>query len=261
MGFRSALDSNAIVSWLRGRRTESLMAQHLVNWRDVSRSFRTGSSAPPPLKFRNGLVLRGRPQDTPILLFFEVFAAGCYRKLTNPCDGVIADLGANIGAFTLDWVRRNPRAHVHAYEPDPETCAVLRENLAANALESRVTVWNDAVARTDGPLAFERSSLSLSSRIGDGALSVTGVSLATVLERAGALDLIKIDVEGAEADVLEGGAPVLPRVPQLIGEYHESLLPGVRDRIEAALAPSHSCRFVQSRRCGSMFRASARPFA
>lgn len=234
------------------------MALHLLNWREVSRAFRTGSIAPPPIRFRNGLVLRGRPQDTPILLFFEVFAAGCYRRLADPCGGVIADLGANIGAFTLDWLHRNPRAHVHAYEPDPDTCAVLRENVAANGLAPRVTIWNEAVARSDGQLAFDRSALSLGGRIGNGGLSVSCVSLGTVLERAGALDLIKLDVEGAEADVLEGGAPVLGRVPQLVGEYHADLVPDVRRRIEVALAPSHTCTIVQSRRCGSMFIAKRR---
>lgn len=259
MRFRSALDSNAFLNWIRRRRTEALMASHLLNWREVSRAFRTGSSAPPPLRFRNGLVLRGRPQDTPILLFFEVFAAGCYRRLADPSDGsVVADIGANIGAFTLDWIQRNPRTHVHAYEPDPDTCAVLRENVAANGLESRATIWNDAVARTDGQIAFERSSLSVGSRIGNGDLSVSSVSLATVLDRAGALALIKLDVEGAEADVLEAGASVLPRVRQLVGEYHEALVPGVRDRIEVALAHSHTCRFLQPRRCGSMFSATLR---
>ena len=235
------------------------MALHLVNWREVWRAFQTGSSAPPPLRFRNGLILRGRPEDTPILLFFEVFAAGCYRRLVAPCNGVVADLGANIGAFTLDWAQRNPRARVHVYEPDPATCAILRENVTANRLDARVTIWNDAVAYSDGQISFARNALSLGSRTGRGALSVSGVSLATVVERAGgSLDLLKVDVEGAEADLLEGGAAVLPHVRHIVGEYHEQLMPGVRARIEAALRPSHLCRIAQSRRCGSMFRAERR---
>jgi FkbM family methyltransferase len=257
---RSTRGPDAFLSWVRGRRAQSLMALHLVNWRDTWRAFRTGSHAPPPLRFRNGLFLRGRPEDSPILLFFEVFAAGCYRRLAASCDGAVADLGANIGAFTIDWLHRNRRARVHAYEPDPETCAVFRENVAANGMDPRVVIWNEAVARCDGRTRFARNPLSLGSRTGSGALSVGAVSLETVVERAGgSLDLAKLDVEGAEADLLEGGALVLPRVRQVVGEYHEQLVPDVRARIAAALGPSHVCRMVQTRRCGSMFTAERRP--
>jgi FkbM family methyltransferase len=245
--------------WMRAVRFQAGMSRRLSNWREVWASFRTGSTDPPPLKFRNGLILQGRAQDTPILLYSEVFASGCYRRLAPPCGGIVVDVGANVGAFTLDWLHRNPTAFVHSYEPDPDTCAVLRDNLARNGFARRAVVWNEAADRADGSVSFSRDTLTMGSRIGAGSLTVGSVSLSTVLRRAGGnIELLKMDAEGAEGDILEGGAAALPGITRVVGEYHPQLVPGVMTRVEAALNPSHICTVRNSRRCRSMFVAVRR---
>src|SRR5947207_13118313 len=130
------------------------MARQLVNWREAWLTYSTGA-AMPALRFRNGLVLHHGPRDSPGPLFFEIFAHGCYRRdLPAAVSGSIVDVGANIGAFTLDVAARYPAATIHAYEPDPETCGVLRRNVEANGLSSRVRISNEAVSSEAGRLTL-----------------------------------------------------------------------------------------------------------
>lgn len=239
-----------------------LMARQLVNWREVWRAYRAGIPIP-ALRFRNGATLRHGPRDAAVFLFFEVFANGCYRKaLPATLDGVIVDVGANIGAFVLDAAIRYPTARIHAYEPDPETCRMLRQNVTANGLDGVVTVWNEAVAAAAGRLTLWRgdasvvSSAYLSASHRGQPCVVDTVAMRTVIERAGGrVSLLKIDAEGAEADILEAAGSDLDRVDRMVGEFHESLVPGVRRRLEVALAGSFETTFSDSGRCTSMWRA------
>src|SRR6478752_4437065 len=122
------------------------MAAQLRNWREAWTAYATNGTAP-TLHFRNGSVLHGNARDATGFLFFEVFANGCYRHgLPRNITGTVLDIGANIGAFTLDIATRYPSVRVHAYEPDVDTCVTLRRNVEANGLTARVQVWNEAVA-------------------------------------------------------------------------------------------------------------------
>jgi Methyltransferase FkbM domain len=83
------------------------------------------------------------------------------------------------------------------------------------------------------------------------------VDLGVVLTRAGGTaGLLKIDTEGAEADILEGGRDVLRSVAQCVGEYHEDRVTDVVPRCQSAFEQS-GFTFARtcSRRCGPMFHA------
>ncbi len=97
---------------------------------------------------------------------------------------------ASLGAFTIDCARRYPRVAIHAYEPDPETCELLRQNVAANGLAGRVTVWNEAVAGRAGRLTLSRGNGSIITsaflplgKRGE-SFEATTVTFQTVVERA-----------------------------------------------------------------------------
>src|SRR5437764_1020606 len=110
------------------------MGRWLSNWPDVWSAYRARRPLP-PLQFRNGLTLHHERHDSPVALLHEVFSERQYRRhLNGPVEGVMIDLGANIGAVTLDWARRSPQLQIHAYEPNPATNRVLRQNVAANGL-------------------------------------------------------------------------------------------------------------------------------
>ena len=189
-------------------------------WRDSS----TRSTRRSPLAFPRGLHSPTLPAT----------------RGSNQIDGVLVDLGANIGAVTLDWANRLPGRQIHAYEPNPATNRTLRVNVSANALASRVTVHGEFVGCARGERTlWANPSSALSTGYGEetpsagsAAIRVRTIDLDEVVKRGGQpVALLKIDTEGAEADILEGAAEeTLARVRQLVLEYHNQLCPDARGR-------------------------------
>lgn len=255
-----------IPNFVRRFRLQRLMARQLTNWREVWAADSTSTSVA-SLRFRDGTVLHAGADDAAGFLFLEIFANGCYRAgLPAALDGDIVDVGANIGAFTLDVARRYPGSTVHAYEPDATSCARLRENVAANGLASRVRVWNEAVSASEGTMILRSGSGSvLASAYAkpdqDEVLrEVPAVTLTTVMARAsGRVGLLKLDCEGAEADIVDAAPSAAACAEYIVAEYHEELVPGVLARLERALAPRFEVRAERTSRCGPLLRARRRP--
>ena len=249
------------VAWLRRARLRALLARQLENWDAVWTAYEEGTAVP-VLRFKDGRALHHGSRDAPVFLFLEIFANRCYSRLTPArVDGPIVDVGANIGAFTLDCAGRYPAAAIHAYEPDPVSREVLRRNVAANDLDRRVTIWPEAVAARDGEIDFLSGGASLESgtHAADGhRLRVPAVSLTTVLARlGGAVDLLKIDAEGAEVEIFESSSGTA-RPRHIVGEFHPWLVENAQARIVAALSRAYDVAFVTNRRCGTMFSAALR---
>jgi FkbM family methyltransferase len=230
----------------RAARTLGRMIRWLSNWKDVWSAYRAGLPLP-PLQFRYGFTLHHGTHDSPIALLHEVFGERHYRRhLHSPVEGVMIDLGANIGAVSLDWARRVRPLRIHAYEPNPSTNKVLRQNIEANGLASRVIVYDEAVGRDSGQLRLWTNVNSMTTTGYSDAppaqsavqISVPLIDLNEVVRRAGGgpVALLKIDTEGAEADTLEGASPVtLGAIRQVILEYHLRLCPNALIRCKKAL--------------------------
>ena len=141
----------------------------------------------------------------------------------------VLDLGANIGLASAWFRARYPDARVIAVEPDPETFAKLERNLGG---EDGVTLVQGAVAGESGEVElFRPAGYSIASSLGSAAepgaetARVRAWSLDDLCREHGIdeLDLLKIDVEGAELDVLEGFSG-LGRVRTIVGEVHPRLM-------------------------------------
>ena len=137
----------------------------------------------------------------------------------------ILDCGANVGLATLYFKRRYPRARISAYEADPAICALLADNLRKNGAGD-VEVVNAAVWVAGGTVIFrcEGSDSGAVDGLADDLpgprQAVPSVRLRDLLARE-PVDLLKLDIEGAEAAVLEDCADVLGRVGALVAELHE----------------------------------------
>jgi len=129
-----------------------------------------------------------------------------------PPDGVVFDLGGNVGYYSLlSSVRAGPRGRVYAFEPLPRNLDFLRRHLALNHIEN-VTVIEAAVADRSGTVRFEEDPSTSKGRIGaQGALEVRSVSLDDWIAQGKipAPDLMKIDIEGAEFLALQGARKLL----------------------------------------------------
>jgi FkbM family methyltransferase len=121
---------------------------------------------------------------------------------------VVYDLGANVGFYTLLAAKlAGPTGHVVAFEPVPRNLGYLRRHLALNECEN-VTVVPAAVSDRSGTSRFrdgpEHTVGSLTTSDGYEVNVVTLDAFDGPLPR-----IIKIDVEGAEGDVLRGASRVL----------------------------------------------------
>lgn len=137
----------------------------------------------------------------------------------------ILDVGANIGYHALRLALREPLATVHAFEPLPQAHEFLCRNIAANGLADRVRAHGFGLSRQSGSFEFfiapengtNASLLNVAGRAD--ARRVVGLAMTLddwAANTGAAPDYLKIDVEGAELWVLEGGAKTLaahqPRV-------------------------------------------------
>jgi len=144
---------------------------------------------------------------------------------------VVVDLGANIGLFSAHVLSMWPRAVVYSFEPSPETYKVLEGNRALN----RGFAWNTypwAVWSEDGQVDFWQGRHSTSGSILTGAKRGIGsvdrvrtISLQTLMCTCAEkrIDLMKMDIEGAEGEVLRTGASVLDAIEHLVVEVHPEL--------------------------------------
>jgi FkbM family methyltransferase len=147
----------------------------------------------------------------------------------DPRCRVIIDAGANIGAFTLLAARVAPASRVIALEPFPETRARLEGHLARNALSDRVFArpWalsqSDAIRHMNDACLPSQSRGLLSDKAPGSGVAVEAIRLTTLWEREGIdrVDLLKMDIEGAEHEVVLSTPPeVLRRARSIALEYH-----------------------------------------
>jgi FkbM family methyltransferase len=145
--------------------------------------------------------------------------------------GSVVDVGANIGYNTVYAAHLvGPAGRVVAIEPAPDNLRVLRENVAANRL-ANVTVHAVAAGRADEvrDLYLRGDVSAVNSLYPDSMYAeVTGIEQVRVTPLDDLVefdpDLVKIDVEGAELDVIAGMPRMLRnRAMQLLVEWHPRL--------------------------------------
>lgn len=176
------------------------------------------------------------------MLFKDVFVSNEYFFASDTPSPVILDCGSNIGMSVLYFKFLYPDARITAFEPDPTAFACLQKNIATNRLGD-VEALQKAVARRSGPIEFFDDpnlpgSPIMSTRADRGGPRrrvVDGVALSEFISDD--IDMLKLDVEGAEMGVLEDLAEscALPRIRRLAIEYHHHISPG-DDSLAAALA-------------------------
>jgi len=172
----------------------------------------------------------------------EYTANGFY----TPKNGdVILDVGANIGLFSV-WVgRQAPEARVLAFEPFEENCTGMRANLAG--WRHSVEVHQLALGATAGVGAMmDGGDRSLDHRltmsVSDSKPTVRVITLDDAVALAGTkmIDLLKIDIEGAEADVMGAASPsTMRRIRRIALEFHDNIRPGTCAYVQELLKPTH----------------------
>jgi FkbM family methyltransferase len=184
-----------------------------------------------PCRLPGGETVRALPQYRHLSWNLSEYAA--FRAAVRP--GMVAlDIGANVGAYSMllgQWV--GPAGQVFAFEPAPEPFDGLVRHTALNRLDGVVRPIQSAVGA-----ASTRAALLLATTSGEGRLAASADSGRTVqvpvttvdqfcAEHHLTPDFIKIDVEGAELDVLRGARDTIKRSRglALFVEMHPSIWP------------------------------------
>ncbi len=151
--------------------------------------------------------------------FWQVFLTDLYS--VRPADRVIIDAGANIGAFTLYALLKNPNSHVVSVEPAPDSCDRLRTLISRHGVADRCTVVQAALSSETGSTTIEMCPISQIRLTGRGGVPVPSVTLDDLVAPYERVDLLKLDAEGAEYTALPAARPdILRRIGRIEMEYH-----------------------------------------
>jgi FkbM family methyltransferase len=168
--------------------------------------------------------LFGRPieyvdSSSYFFLHEEIFEQEVYAFKTASANPLIIDGGANIGLSVIYFKRLFPAARVVAFEADPIVGEVLKRNLATQEIHD-VEVRHEALWTCDTELTFQREGAD-GGRIGlpsESTVRVPAVALSRYLDEP--VHFLKLDIEGAEYEVLESCRDRLGMVDKAFIEYH-----------------------------------------
>jgi FkbM family methyltransferase len=191
------------------------------------------------------LHLRLRTSD--VTLFSEILLDVQYNCELPARPKVVVDAGANIGLTSVFYANRYPQATIIAIEPEPSNFEMLRENTASypNIVALRAALWNkdcdlDIVDPGDGLWDFWgfRTRTPETSGTPSKRGLVRGLTLDRLMKDNGIdyIDLLKLDIEGAEKEVFESPAGWIDRVGALAVELHDRFKDGCSDSVFAATA-------------------------
>lgn len=151
----------------------------------------------------------------------QIFAQRFYDFDSSREDPLILDCGAHIGLASIYYCQRYPKARIRAFEADPAIAAMARRNLAS-AGRPEVEVAAKAVWIDDKGVCFQNSaddSGHVVNATDGGVIAVPSVRLRDLIT-AEPVEMLKLDIEGAEFDVLADCDGHLAGVAKMVIEVH-----------------------------------------
>lgn len=156
-------------------------------------------------------------------LYKAYFQDEVYRFVVDSEKPFIIDGGANIGVGSRYFKHLHPQAEIIAFEPDDKIFSLLGKNMGHH---SGFTARKMALWSSDGTLAFNAvggegghlASVTEAQKLQSSPIEVETFRLRNLLDRK--VDLLKLDIEGAELEVLRDCQDRLHNVERLFVEHH-----------------------------------------
>ena len=152
--------------------------------------------------------------------FKEIFVEEYYKFETDSDSPLIYDCGANVGTSCLYFSQIYPTVKIKAFEADPKIAKILKGNLERNNIKN-IEVHDKAVwINNDGiELGLEGADGS-SIFIKNNRVKVQSIRLKDLLESEKIIDFLKLDIEGAELQVIDDCRNSLNNVKNIFIEFH-----------------------------------------
>jgi len=186
---------------------------------------------------------------------YERATTDLFKNLLEP-GMVFVDVGANIGYFSLLAAKLvGQEGKVYAFEPEPGNHGLLRKNIEINSYSNIQAIQKAISDKTESTLLFlsalDTGSHSLYSEAARGvqeSVEITTTTIDEFLESEGwpSINLMKIDVEGAELGVLAGMESLVERSPnmKLVVEYCPFLIQSTGANPSDLLTKLSSMKFL-----------------
>lgn len=167
-------------------------------------------------------------------------------KVYDPCiqnftPGTIVDVGAHIGMASILFAHKFPQAKIIAIEPEPSNFAALVRNTSPykNIVPVQAALWKE-----DGEVTLGRSDAHPKGAfqvVESGEQRVRAMTMDTLMRETHiqSIDLLKVDIEGAEKDVFTA-CDWIKKVRVIAIELHDRIKSGCRSVVETAAAEFHS---------------------
>lgn len=156
----------------------------------------------------------------------ELFVDSVYEFRSFKEDPVIIDCGSNVGLSAIYFKSLYPNAQIIAYEADPSIFKLMIHNLNVFKFNDIIAI-NKAVWTEETTLRFKASGAlggSLFTDIKEGSVNdvvdIPTIRLRDTLRKFDEIDFLKIDIEGAEIEVLEDCRDSLFNVNNIFVEFH-----------------------------------------
>ena len=184
------------------------------------------------------VVVRHRTRD--IDVFDEAFVANLYEppsavamRLRDCPPKKVLDLGGNVGLFGVYALARWPAATVTSVEPDAQNLPLLARCVEVNGATARWRIIAACAASQRGVVAFSGGRFADSAIALDGEAVTDYVVAVDAFELLGDADFAKIDIEGAEWDLLMDRRFAASAPAVLVMEWHQRACP-MKDAYQAA---------------------------
>lgn len=152
--------------------------------------------------------------------FKDIFLDEIFELKAGKEIPVVYDCGANIGMSCLFFKKMAPKARIKAFEPDKYISGFLKKNLLLNGFND-IEIIEKAVWINNTGVSFTSDGADGGSILGEeNKVNLESIRLRDLLMAEENIDLLKMDIEGAEFDVILDCQDHLSRVQNIFIEYH-----------------------------------------
>ena len=194
-----------------------------------------------PLQSNHPVYLRIDTSDFCAYRDVLIFRSKSYDPgIANFSPHTIVDAGAHIGMASILFALKYPMARIIAIEPEPSNFAALLRNTAPykTIIPIQAALW-----RADGEVTLGASNAHPKGAfqiVENGRQRVRAITMDTLMRETGILsiDLLKVDIEGAEIEVFES-CPWIRNVRVIAIELHDRVRPGCSSVVKNAAKDLH----------------------